>query len=102
MSRVFDALRDALRNALLAVTASLVAAPLAAQTMLSPSEVLSAWDRVVMEATFSKADLNDDGLLTRSEAQRLAAFSERFDALDVNRDSSLDLEEFAAGFALAH
>ena len=97
MSRV----SDALRNALLAATATLTAAPLAAQARFSPLEVLSAWDRVVMESTFSKADLNEDGQLTKSEAQRLAAFAERFDALDVNRDSSLDLEEFAAGFAMA-
>ena len=54
-----------------------------------------------MEATFSKADTNDDGKLTRAEAIVVAALSERFDGLDVNQDGVLDLEEFAAGFALA-
>lgn len=55
-----------------------------------------------MEATFSKADTNDDGKLTRAEAIVFGALSERFDDLDANHDGVLDLEEFAAGFALAH
>lgn len=93
-------LSDAVRNVMLATTAALSAAPLVAQER-PVVEGFSAWNRVVMEAMFSKADVNDDGRLTRDEAARLAAFSDRFDALDTNGDGTLDLEEFAAGFAIA-
>jgi hypothetical protein len=93
-------LSDAVRNVMLATTAALSAAPLVAQERPVLAG-FSAWNRVVMEATFSKADINDDGQLTRDETARLAAFSDRFDALDTNGDGTLDLEEFAAGFATA-
>jgi Ca2+-binding EF-hand superfamily protein len=93
-------LSAALRNTLLVATAGVSGAPSLAQERPN-SDGLTAWTRVVMEATFSKADANEDGRLSRSEAARLAAFSERFDALDSNGDGSLDLEEFAAGFATA-
>lgn len=89
----------AARTATLAAVATLVAAPLAAQTAGSPLDQLSAWDRVVMEATFGKADADDDGVLTLPEAARLTGFAERFNELDSNGDGTLDLEEFAAGFA---
>ena len=36
------------------------------------------------------------------ETARLAAFTDRFDALDTDGDGTLDLEEFALGFATAH
>ena len=62
-------------------------------------EITTAWDRVVMEAAFTRADVNDDGMLSKMEVARLAALSEQFDALDADRDGVLNLEEFAAGFA---
>lgn len=91
-------LTDAIRNALL-VAASL---PVAGHALGAAAVQLSAWDRVVMEGAFSKADANDDGQLTREEAARMGVFAERFDALDTNHDGVLDLEEFAVGFAAAH
>jgi EF hand len=91
-------LRAVIRIVILASLATPFAAPFAAHALSSPVE-LSAWDRVVMEASFSKADANDDGQLTRSEAMRVATHFERFDAFDANQDGVLDLEEFAAGFA---
>lgn len=94
-------LSDAVRTATLAAVAALMAAPLAAQAADSAADRLSAWDRVVMEAMFSEADSDDDGVLTRPEAELLAGFAERFDALDTDGDNTLDLEEFAAGFAIA-
>jgi Ca2+-binding EF-hand superfamily protein len=60
---------------------------------------MTAWDRVIMESAFSRADTNEDGVLSRTEAYRLAAMAERFDALDGDHDGSLSLEEFAVGFA---
>jgi Ca2+-binding EF-hand superfamily protein len=88
-------LRATVRIVILAAFAS----PFAAHALSSPSVELSAWDRVVMEASFSKADANDDGQLTRSEAMRVGANFERFDVFDANHDGVLDLEEFAAAFA---
>lgn len=87
-------LSSATRYALLAA-----ALPFAACAHNATAAEPSAWDRVVMEATFSKADTNDDGQVTSAEALRWGILPERFDVLDVNRDGALDLEEFAAGFA---
>jgi Ca2+-binding EF-hand superfamily protein len=80
-----------------ALLAILVFAAPAAQSEM-PSG-LTAWDRVVLEAAFRRADANDDGSLTKNETTRLAAFSARFDELDSDHDGSLTLEEFAVGFA---
>ena len=104
MSRLLNAVRNAMLAAT-AASAGFASTPLSAQTAqtrASTSEGLSAWERVVMEATFSKADADDDGHLTRLETARLAAFTDRFDALDADQDGTLDLEEFAVGFATAH
>jgi Ca2+-binding EF-hand superfamily protein len=60
---------------------------------------MTAWDRVIMESAFSRADTNEDGMLSKTEAFRLAAMADRFDALDSDHDGSLNLEEFAVGFA---
>ena len=60
---------------------------------------MTAWDRVVMESAFSRADVNDDGALSKVEVARLAAMAARFDELDSDHDGSLNLEEFAVGFA---
>ena len=58
----------------------------------------AAQDRALIESAFSKADTNGDGKLTRAEAAQLPAIAARFDLLDKDKDGTLSLEEFAAGF----
>lgn len=64
----------------------------------STDQTTTAWDRVILEAAFSRIDANDDGLLSRAEASRLAAMGERFEVLDADHDDSLNLEEFSVGY----
>jgi hypothetical protein len=45
-------------------------------------------------AAFARADTNKDGQLSPQEAVMLPAISEKFQALDRNRDKFLSLEEF--------
>ncbi len=44
---------------------------------------------------FSRADANRDGQLSQQEAVMLPAISQKFEALDRNKDKFLSLEEFA-------
>lgn len=46
-------------------------------------------------AAFARADTNKDGQLSPQEAVMLPAISEKFEALDRNKDKFLSLEEFA-------
>lgn len=46
-------------------------------------------------AAFARADTNRDGQLSPQEAVMLPAISEKFEALDRNKDKFLSLEEFA-------
>ena len=48
-------------------------------------------------ASFDRADANHDGQLSAQEAARLPAISQRFKALDTNRDGALSRTEFEAG-----
>jgi Ca2+-binding EF-hand superfamily protein len=57
----------------------------------------SATERAAIEAAFARADTNNDGKLSRDEAQRLPAIFLKFDELDKDKDGFLSLEEFAVG-----
>jgi hypothetical protein len=60
-------------------------------------EPVAAVDKMVVEATFTKADANGDGKLTAAEASLVPLLSPGFDELDKDEDRRLDLKEFAAG-----
>ena len=57
----------------------------------------SARERIAMEAAFARADVNNDGKLSRAEAAHLPAIEARFDQLDTNHDGFLSIDEFIAG-----
>jgi Ca2+-binding EF-hand superfamily protein len=67
----------------------------------APSSIeqpIAAQDKAVIEASFTKADANNDGKLSKEEAAKLPAIGVKFDELDKNKDGQLSLEEFAAAF----
>ena len=53
------------------------------------------------EAAFTKADANGDGKVSKDEAAKLPAIAAKFDMLDKDKDGSLTLAEFAAGYTAA-
>jgi EF hand len=50
-------------------------------------------------AAFKKADANGDGKLSKAEAASLPAIAARFDELDADKDTFLNMAEFSAGLA---
>jgi hypothetical protein len=50
------------------------------------------------EIAFMRADTNGDGKLTKAEAARLPAVSQKFDALDKDKDGALSMSEYMAAF----
>ena len=46
-------------------------------------------------ASFSQIDSNQDGMISKEEAQSFAALEISFDSADTNQDGSLDAAEFA-------
>jgi hypothetical protein len=47
-------------------------------------------------ASFSEVDANQDGMITKEEAQPFAAVEVIFDNADANQDGALDADEFSA------
>ena len=61
-------------------------------------KVASARLRMAVEAAFTKADANGDGRISKEEASKLPDIAARFEMLDKDKDGSLTLAEFAAGY----
>ena len=55
-----------------------------------------ARDKAAIETSFTKADANGDGKLTKDEAAKLPAVAAKFDELDKNKDGALTLDEFSS------
>jgi Ca2+-binding EF-hand superfamily protein len=62
---------------------------------------MSARDKTVIEAAFTRADTNGDNQLSRDEAERLPAISARFDEFDLNKDGTLSFSEFVLAASAA-
>ncbi|MDO9150763.1 MAG: EF-hand domain-containing protein [Methylotenera sp.] len=48
------------------------------------------------DVTFKKLDMNQDGKLTSKEAVKDKTLSSNFDAVDVNRDGAISIDEYIA------
>jgi hypothetical protein len=92
-------LRRARRIATLTLASFAIGAPTLSQAQApGPStQQPSAADKAAADA-FNRADINHDGKLSREEAARLPAIAAKFDELDKDKDGSLSLDEFMAGF----
>jgi hypothetical protein len=60
----------------------------------SPSSQLGPAPTVKL--SFEMLDRNDDGFITRDEAERSSELAANFDRLDRNRSNSLDRSEFVS------
>lgn len=58
----------------------------------------SRWTPQQIRQAFQLADVNNDGQLSRSEAQRLPLLPKSFEDSDLNKDGALTLDEYAAAF----
>jgi hypothetical protein len=58
----------------------------------------AAGDKAAGDA-FKRADANQDGKLSKEEAARMPAIAAKFDELDKDKDGSLSMAEFMAGYA---
>ena len=84
--------RSVLLLALLTLgTAAAVRAQTAPGTAIPPNRATSQ----DLEAAFKRADLNQDGKLSRQEAEFFPAVVQRFEQIDSNRDSFISLDEFS-------
>jgi hypothetical protein len=85
-------MRSVLLLALLTLgTAAAVRAQTAPGTAIPPNRATPQ----DLEAAFKRADANQDGKLSRQEAERFPAVAQRFEQIDSNRDSFISLEEFS-------
>ena len=82
------------RNIALAavITTAILVAPIAQAVDLAESR---------LESLFKKADVNNDGKLTREEAKAMPRVLKNFDAIDTDKDGTVTLDEIRAAMAKA-
>jgi Ca2+-binding EF-hand superfamily protein len=59
----------------------------------------AAPDRAAIEAAFTRADTNKDGMISKDEAAKLPAIAAKFSQIDKDKDGMLNIDEFAAGYS---
>jgi hypothetical protein len=94
--RVGMSLKLALTSALLALGA--VSAQAQAPAPVDPAKQPPTAAGGSPTEQFTKADASRDGKLSRDEARAVPGVGEKFEMLDKDKDGSLSLTEFSAGF----
>lgn len=89
-------LRSSLIRLALATACAGFGAAALAQTAATPAPDAKA--RMAVEAAFTRADANGDGRISKDEAAKMPDIAARFDTLDKDKDGTLTLAEFAAGY----
>ena len=88
-----------LRTSFIRITLATACAGFAAASMAQTAvPAPDAKARMALEAAFTKADANGDGRISKEEASKLPDIASRFEMLDKDKDGSLTLAEFAAGY----
>lgn len=88
-----------LRTSFIRITLATACTGFAAASMAqTAAPAPDAKARMAVEAAFTKADANGDGRISKEEASKLPDIVSRFEMLDKDKDGSLTLTEFAAGY----
>jgi hypothetical protein len=63
-----------------------------------PALPATRWSPAQIRQSFDRADANNDGQLTRAEAQRLSILPHSFEDMDQNKDGVVTRAEYEASF----
>jgi hypothetical protein len=88
-------MNQSLRSSFIALAAALPLAAVAQQPAQPPGQAPVS---STPEIAFMRADANGDGKLSKTEASRLPAVAQKFDALDKDKDGVLSMSEYMAAF----
>ena len=78
-----------------------LAAVVSAVALLAPVAQAVDMRAERLEALFKKADTDNDGTLTKDEAQAMPRVLKNFDAIDTDQDGTVSLDEIRAAMAKA-
>ena len=69
---------------------------IASATLVAPYASAAGQPGSKLEAAFKKADMDNDGTLTKDEAKTMPRVAKNFDAIDTDKDGTVSLEEIHA------